>query len=638
MTKHALAFVVLLPSLAFAQTTSAGEKEKKKTNDPSRFPAVCSGFLESDHTRLVSVLGAYEGKHTGKVNFVAISPDGRRALSCSEQDQTVRLWDLAGAKERLKISSKQAYSAIFSADGRRAILGENGRVSVVDLLAGKDLKTFEATCRVSALARSDDGKTLLFGCENGEVHAVDIETGNAAGTLERRQGAVTGLAFAASGKRVFVGSAGGWIHLCDLDSGDTLRSLTIANGEGGAVAFSGDHKLALIAGRQRQGFLVDLATGETKAQLPSNVTDPFVLSEDGSLAIGVDADSVLVIDTATGRQQKKFRGTGRAVTSVALSRDAKVAVAGYEDGILRAWDLATAAPLVSGTTPGPVNALAVHGDLALVGGNDGAVRVWDTREGRLVHSLAGTEAAVADIAIAGSRVITLCAQGVARTWDLDSGELLRSFDPDEPGGVFEISRDAKFAILSYVNTSDEGTKSCGLAVRDLSGGGTVKSLEQQTSDMTFLALSPDGKLALAANADLTVGVWDVKRLKLLRSLPGHLTPTCALAFTPDGKRAWTASTSGTVKIWEVATGDLLRTFEAHAQSVSGIAFSPDGSLAVTSGMGGSVTLWDVAKVEPLDRISIATSEDTAFALAFPENGRFLVGTQRGVVLAFDVVK
>src|SRR5579872_2730119 len=115
MTKHALAFVVLLPSLALAQTTSAGEK--KKTNDPSRFPAVCGGFLESDHTRLVSVLGAYEGKHAAKVTFLAISADGRRALSCSE-DATVRLWDLAGGKERLKIPNKMAYSAIFSADGR----------------------------------------------------------------------------------------------------------------------------------------------------------------------------------------------------------------------------------------------------------------------------------------------------------------------------------------------------------------------------------------------------------------------------------------------------------------------------------------------------------------------------------------
>jgi WD40 repeat protein len=633
MTKHALAFVVLLPSLAFAQTTSAGEK-KKPVDSP--FPAVCGGFLESDHTRLASVWGGYEGKHQGRVSFVTLSADGRRALTGAE-DSTVRVWDLASGKERLRIPGKMAYGAIFSADGRRAIVGEVGRVSVVDLLQGKDLKTFDANGRVYALARSEDGKTFLYGCENGEVHAVDLETGNAAGMVEKRQGGVTGLAYASSGKRVLVSSQGGWIHLCDLDSGDTIRSLAISNGEGGGAAFSGDRKLALVEGRNRQIFLVELATGETKAQLPMNLTAPFFLSEDGSLAICAEGDAVLVVDPATGKPQKKFRGTGRNVSAVALSHDGTVAVAGYEDGIVRAWDLATSAPLTSGAQTGRVNALVVRGDRALVGGNDGTVRVWDAREGKLLRSLAGTEAAIADMALVHSRAITLCAQGVARTWDVDSGELRRSFDPDEAGsGAVAISPDAKFAVLSYCNTSDEGVKSCGLAVRDLSGGGTIKSLEQQTAEISSLALSPDGKLALAANADMTVGLWDVPRLKLLRSFPGHLTAVTALAFTPDGKHAWSGCVGGTVKIWDVASGDEVRTFEGHAHNVNGIAFSPDGSFAVTSSSDGSLALWSVAKVEALDRITLGSSEDAPSVITFHGNGRFLVGTDRGVVLAFDL--
>jgi WD40 repeat protein len=111
---------------------------------------------------------------------------------------------------------------------------------------------------------------------------------------------------------------------------------------------------------------------------------------DGRRAVTSGSDAALRLwDVRTGRELKRFGGHPGAVLGVAVSRDGRYALAGtghlWEDGWrpaesygVRVWDLETGRAVGRLDTPGPVRCVAFSPDgrLALAGGDDLVVRAW----------------------------------------------------------------------------------------------------------------------------------------------------------------------------------------------------------------------------------------------------------------------
>ena len=139
--------------------------------------------------------------HTDGVITVAVSPDGRRALSGSWQggtDKIVRLWDVATAKELrpLKGHTAAITCVAFSPDGKRALsAGLDKTVRLWDLDTGKELKSLTGhAAGVYAVVFSKDGQLAASAGDEAPIRVWDLEKGVTRKVLVGHTGAVRGLA------------------------------------------------------------------------------------------------------------------------------------------------------------------------------------------------------------------------------------------------------------------------------------------------------------------------------------------------------------------------------------------------------------------------------------------------------------
>jgi WD40 repeat protein len=218
--------------------------------------------------------------HTGWVSAVALSADGRRALSGSP-DGTLREWDLDAGRCLNNMTLESPYDGVqvvaLSADGRRALSGSAlGGLCWWDVEAKGSLhalfSAFIAICRslprrdakaserlhilqehaspmhavpVDALALSSDGHRALSGSRDLKLRWWDLESGRCLHTLEGHTDEIYAVALSSDSRRALSGSADGALRWWDLEVGSCLKTLEGNVGEVYAVALSADGRRAL---------------------------------------------------------------------------------------------------------------------------------------------------------------------------------------------------------------------------------------------------------------------------------------------------------------------------------------------------------------------------------------------------------
>ncbi|MCT7975118.1 WD40 repeat domain-containing protein [Laspinema olomoucense] len=243
--------------------------------------------------------------HSNSVNAVAITPDGKRAVSAS-LDKTLKLWDLA---------------------------------------TGEELATFSGHSNwVEAVTITPDGKQAVSASRDNTLKLWNLPRGEEVATLTGHGNSVNAVAITPDGKQAVSASGDNTLKLWDLTTGEKVATLTGHSNWVNAVAITPDGKQAVSASRDNTLKLWDLVTGEEVATLTghSNWVTAVVITPEGKQVVSASKDGTVKLwDLDTGSSVVTLTGHGSGVTAVAITPDGQQVVSASWDRTLKLWDLAT---------------------------------------------------------------------------------------------------------------------------------------------------------------------------------------------------------------------------------------------------------------------------------------------------------
>lgn len=230
--------------------------------------------LTCGHEKVVRIWNVQEGKeiglfqgHQGQVHSVALAPDDRRVLT-SDDTRVVCLWDVETGKvqSRLPAPTVSPWCIVsFLPDGRRALFAgaETGdKMILCDLENSKEVRQLPFSTYQIALTA--DGRTGLASWGHA-LHVFDVETGDVRRTIAAPRPSQT-VALSPDGRRCVAGNHEGVIRLWDVVAGKELRPLQGPDGPTRDLAFSpADDKSLATVGTDGVLRVWDLAEGASRA-------------------------------------------------------------------------------------------------------------------------------------------------------------------------------------------------------------------------------------------------------------------------------------------------------------------------------------------------------------------------------------
>ncbi len=198
-----------------------------------------------------------------------------------------------------------------------------------------------------------------------------------------------------------------------------------------------------------------------------------------------------------------------------------------------------------------------------------------------------------------------------------------------------IGRDASFSEYGDRLSTITPTDTTRALVWDTKTMQKIVELDEP-SDITSLAISPDGKLAVVARKDLIIRVHDISSKKYVDitsySHQGRVQSISltSIVFSPNSKRfAVTSVDQGDkahVSVWDIS-GESIFNFADNTSplALSTITFSPDGRFLITSSENFARVI-DLSKTFRSETVELHGHTGVITSMSFSPNGQYLVTT------------
>ncbi len=622
----------------------------------------------------IARFGDFHGRDGGGQHRRTACVPAHNLLATSGNDSFVRVYDLATGRplRSIPIDDSAGGPLALSPDGKLLAIEARSDIYLFDIATGKETARMRGhVTRIDSVAFSPDSQLLASVEGDQGIRFWEVKTGKEIRHMPTPGVYQRFLSFTPNGKTLAV--------LADTAAHDQVRFFDVASGKEktpldtdmttGSLTFSPDGSAIAVAGDRLQIWDLKPGRPEKRFQVSYHIAKnhqrrvcPAVFSPDGKLVATASSQTILLLDSATGKALQTIvvrpgpldtdtYGTN-VISLLAFAPDGKRLYSWCRNDRLRVWDPATGLEhLLPPTHDSAVVSIVPSSRPGLVVSRDnrGHYRLWEMNTGKRVPLSEKLPEAQAQQPLAtdgrwlvlargdktvvvdgrtGKDKLTLPAEysrhlvfarGGRVLVGLDVREReLKSWDLDEEAPKPRmVSPEATLQLPSPNGFSEDGrllavTRSLGdvklvqLAVPSQGIDGRFLKTFPPPENVTYTqaVLSPDGRsLAVVFGGDM-VRIFDTttfgERITFSARQSGELN---ALAFAPDGNSLATGGDVSEVRLWELATGQLRQTFKGHRGAVSAVAFSPDGRHLLSGSQDWTALVWDVLGPagEPLPR-------------------------------------
>jgi cytochrome c len=322
----------------------------------------CGALLTALAVGMESVPAQLRG-HGGPVRALAISPDGKNAISGSFDTSAIR-WSLTRnvAEQVMRFHDGAVNAVAWLKDDRLVTASEDGAIAIWTQGKTEPDRVLKGhTAPVAGIAASPDGKTVASASWDHTVRLWPLD-GAAPRVLEGHSQSVNAVAFTPDGNALVSAGYDTTLRIWPMNGNGEVTAVNLPSPLNSvAIAMDGE---IIAAGATGKVFFLS-PQGELRGEVAALQTPAInvSISPDGKLvAVAGIRGSVAVIERAERKVLHTLVGPGLPVWSVTFFPDSRTLLTGGTDRMIRRWNAATGEAMDSAVVGAPSNPLAAYGD------------------------------------------------------------------------------------------------------------------------------------------------------------------------------------------------------------------------------------------------------------------------------------
>lgn len=616
----------------------------------------------------VKINSAIISGHTGLINSVSFSPDGKMIVSASE-DKSIKLWDVFTGKliKEFIGHTEGVQTALFSYDGR-FIVSTSGddTIRIWDVIKGKqkgnpfvvrtmksvpsisdldftsfviedsdDLVSMPAMdepmathiARVSYAAFNPDGNYIVSASEN-EIRLWNVASGEQVGEpLVGHTSTVNSVQFNYDGSLIVSASDDKTIRIWDSATGNQLDVLSGHTSLVKYASFAPNGNEVVSASWDNTIRIWDIPNKQDR-RVRHKFAEYATYSKDGKYIISVGWGTVKLIEASTRRILKELKGKAASISDTGEY----VVLSDYDNNIRLSEPFFKGMSHIKLSSRSRVSysaSFSPNGKIVASASSDNLLKIWDAETGVLKDSCKSPIRASCHLSFSpDGRLLTFASWKSTHLyiWDMKTKRVVATYVHHTGVSSAVFSPDGK----SIISATEDGTvKKWNLSTRVQEGESINALLYPAYADVTVV-YNTDGCQFMTVGGG-AVRIWDSKTFK---QIGDTIYGKCA-NFSPDGNNIVTASDDKII-ILDISTHKHIAEYcnKNILDPINMVSLSPDGKYILSATTSGQICIWDVMSYQIIDMwyADIGGIDDSLISAVFSPNARSIMSvTESGAV-------